>query len=81
MTKKNIDSIDLKILRILQDEGRISNLDLSKKIDDKVSYDLSVFLDNTKFTIGLRQQQKLPRDIALFLAGCKSDHRDLSLYF
>ena len=33
MTKKNIDSIDLKILRILQDEGRISNLDLSKKID------------------------------------------------
>ena len=33
MTKKNIDNIDLKILRILQDEGRISNLDLSKKID------------------------------------------------
>ena len=33
MTKKNIDRIDLKILRILQDEGRISNLDLSKKID------------------------------------------------
>ena len=31
--KKNIDNIDLKILRILQDEGRISNLDLSKKID------------------------------------------------
>ena len=31
--KKKIDSIDLKILRILQDEGRISNLDLSKKID------------------------------------------------
>ena len=33
MTKKNIDDFDLKILRILQDEGRISNLDLSKKID------------------------------------------------
>ena len=33
MMKKNIDNIDLKILRILQDEGRISNLDLSKKID------------------------------------------------
>ena len=31
--KKKIDTIDLKILRILQDEGRISNLDLSKKID------------------------------------------------
>ena len=42
---------------------------------------LTEFLNSTKFTIGLRQQQKIPRDIALFLAGCKSDHRDLSLYF
>ena len=32
MPKKKLDKIDLKILRILQDEGRISNLDLSKKI-------------------------------------------------
>ena len=30
--KKKLDKTDLKILRILQDEGRISNLDLSKKI-------------------------------------------------
>ena len=33
MVKKEIDSVDLKILRILQDEGRISNLDLAKKIE------------------------------------------------
>ena len=33
MAKKEIDSVDLKILRILQDQGRISNLDLSKKIE------------------------------------------------
>ena len=52
-----------------------------EKIDEKIVNDLSVFLDNTKFTIGLRQQQKIPKNIALFLAGCKSDHRDLSLYF
>ena len=52
-----------------------------KKIDNKVIDALTVFLNSTKFTIGLRQQQKIPRDIALFLAGCKSDHRDLSLYF
>ena len=52
-----------------------------KKIDNKVIDALSIFLDSTKFTIGLRQQQKIPKDIALFLAGCKSDHRDLSLYF
>ena len=52
-----------------------------KKIDNKVIDALTLFLNSTKFTIGLRQQQKIPRDIALFLAGCKSDHRDLSLYF
>ena len=33
MSKKKLDKTDLKILRILQDEGRISNLDLSKKIE------------------------------------------------
>jgi DNA-binding Lrp family transcriptional regulator len=33
MSQKKIDKTDLKILRILQDEGRISNLDLSKKIE------------------------------------------------
>ena len=32
MSKKELDTIDKKILRILQDDGRISNLDLSKKI-------------------------------------------------
>ena len=32
MIKKELDGIDLKILRILQDEGRISNLDVYKKI-------------------------------------------------
>ena len=32
MNKKELDLTDKKILRILQDDGRISNLDLSKKI-------------------------------------------------
>ncbi len=32
-------------------------------------------------TIGLRQQPKFPRDQALFVAGCKADHRDISLRF
>ena len=32
MSKKDLDTTDKKILRILQDDGRISNLDLSKKI-------------------------------------------------
>ena len=32
-------------------------------------------------TIGLRQQPRLPREQALFVAGCNADHRDISLSF
>lgn len=32
-------------------------------------------------TIGLRQLNKLPRDVALFVAACRSDHKDISLHF
>jgi hypothetical protein len=32
-------------------------------------------------TIGLRQQPKLPREQALFVASCNSKHRDISLNF
>ncbi|MTI00089.1 TRAP transporter large permease subunit [Roseibium sp. RKSG952] len=34
-----------------------------------------------KRNIGLRQQPRLPDDIALEVAGCLSDHRDISLNF
>jgi len=39
MSKKELDLIDKKILRILQDDGRISNLDLSKKIGNVTTTD------------------------------------------
>ena len=32
-------------------------------------------------TIGLRQQDKMPREIALFVASCRSSHKDISLSF
>jgi len=32
-------------------------------------------------TIGLRQQPRLPREQALFIANCNSKHRDISLNF
>jgi hypothetical protein len=32
-------------------------------------------------TIGLRQQPKLPREQALYVAACNSEHRDISLNF
>ena len=32
-------------------------------------------------TIGLRQQQNMPRELGLFIADCNSGHRDISLSF
>ncbi len=32
-------------------------------------------------TIGIRQQQEMPRELGLFIAGCNSGHRDISLSF
>ena len=32
-------------------------------------------------TIGIRQQQKMPRDLGKFIASCNSGHRDVSLNF
>ncbi len=34
-----------------------------------------------KGTIGVRQQQNMPRELGLYLAGCNSGHRDISLNF
>ncbi|HPD92078.1 MAG: TRAP transporter large permease subunit [Rhodobacter sp.] len=35
----------------------------------------------TRETLGLREQDRLPRDLALEVAGCLSHHRDVSLQF
>ena len=32
-------------------------------------------------TIGLREQPKLPREEALYVASCMANHRDVSLHF
>jgi tripartite ATP-independent transporter DctM subunit len=42
---------------------------------------VSEFQNAIRKTIGLRQQTRLPYGIALQVAGCNADHRDISLYF
>jgi len=42
---------------------------------------LEAYSEAVKHTIGLRLQPRLPRDMALEVAGCLSDHRDISLNF
>ncbi len=45
-------------------------------LDGLTQYDAAI-----RTTIGLRQQPRLPREPALYVAACKSEHRDISLYF
>lgn len=42
---------------------------------------LMAYESTIRDTIGLRQQSKLPRDIAPEIAGCMAHHRDISLSF
>ena len=42
---------------------------------------LEAYLQATADTIGARQQDRLSREQALFIAGCSADHRELTLFF
>ncbi|NMM43989.1 TRAP transporter large permease subunit [Rhodospirillaceae bacterium KN72] len=42
---------------------------------------MEAYEEAIRSTIGLRQQQRLPREVALYVASCNSGHRDISLYF
>ena len=52
-----------------------------KPIDKKIALELSNYLNAISSSIGVRQQNKIPRELALYLASCRSTHKDLSLYF
>jgi len=47
----------------------------------KVGPGLEAYEEAVRGTIGLRMQKRLPREPALFVAGCNSGHRDISLNF
>ncbi len=42
---------------------------------------IKAYVDALRPTIGIRQQRKLTREQALYVASCTSDHRDISLNF
>ncbi|MDF1791923.1 MAG: TRAP transporter large permease subunit [Thalassobaculaceae bacterium] len=51
------------------------------KAADALLPQVEAYEDAIDDTIGLRQQSRLPRDVALFVAGCSSGHRNISLNF
>lgn len=42
---------------------------------------LAAYVDTLRTTLGIREQSSFTREQALFVAGCVSDHRDISLNF
>ena len=42
---------------------------------------LETYLEKTKTTLGVRAQPKFQKELALYLASCNANHRDLSLSF
>ena len=52
-----------------------------QQADASLKEQINTYEGNIKNTIGLRQQEKLPREEALFVAQCSAGHRDISLNF
>ncbi len=52
-----------------------------KKASSELLQPLAAYEELLRTTVGLREQSKLTREQALYVAGCTSDHRDISLSF
>ncbi len=51
------------------------------RAEDDLLPGLRTYDEGIQDTIGLRQQPRLPREQALFVASCSAEHRDISLNF
>jgi len=49
--------------------------------EEAVGAQLKTYEEQMRGTIGIRQQERLNREQALFVAACNSHHKDLSLHF
>ncbi len=65
-----------KALKLVEDESTWRIAATTSVMPALQAYEAAI-----KDTIGLRQQQRMPHDLAVHVAGCKSEHRDISLYF
>ena len=58
-----------------------ADLEWRRKANAELLPALETYNASIKDNIGLRQQARLPEDMAIDVAGCLSDHRDISLNF
>lgn len=51
------------------------------RAEAEIGPELGAYFDAVADTVGSRQQQRLSRVQALFIAGCNASHRDISIHF
>jgi len=51
------------------------------EVSGRLLSDVEAYESAIAGTIGLRQLDAIPRDVALYIASCNSTHRDISIYF
>ena len=83
---KSVKKKTVKIDRIMKDFDNLIKIYNKKakwldKADSKLRNQVQSLLNETANTIGSRNQKKLPRETALFIAKCNSGHKDISLNF
>ena len=81
LKKKKIDYVKVK-----KNFEKAYNLYIQKNnklklVDDKIVSEFENYLNIVSTSIGVRQQSKLPRELALYLADCRASHKNLTLFF
>ena len=73
----------VKALKRLDAALKIYNKELAwrQKAAQTVLAGLSTYEETIRNTIGLRKQSRLPKEVAIDVASCLADHRDISLHF
>ena len=84
--KRKIKKKTVKIDRVMKDFDNLIKIYNKKakwlnKADSTLRNKIQSLLNETANTIGSRNQKKLPRETALFIAKCNSVHKDISLNF
>ena len=81
LKKKKTDYVKVK-----KDFEKAYNLYMQKNnklklVDQKIVSEIENYLNIVSTSIGVSQQSKLPRELALYLADCRASHKNLTLFF
>ena len=83
---RNLKKKKVNYVKVKKDFEKAYNLYIQKNnklklVDDKIVSEFENYLKIVSTSIGVRQQRKLPRKLALYLADCRASHKNLTLFF